>query len=220
MNPLIQEFQQEKNRLWAEVLEKNKLLQRVRSGNFNKEIYGRYLVETYHYTKHNSINQAHVALRPEAPTVYAKFCLHHAEEEHGHELMALHDIESMGLLPNFESELREPLNSTQTLIGYLYWISKSGNVFQRLGYSFWAEDSYSYIREVLAHLQKDLSLSNSQMTFFRAHALIDKGHAEEVESIITRFVHTPEDIRAFKNVMKTSLHLTAAMMDEVAEVCL
>nr|WP_230975073.1 iron-containing redox enzyme family protein [Burkholderia stagnalis] len=120
---------------WGEILDNSSLAQSIRTGEFSKELYMIYMLETYHYTSHNARNQALAGVaHPENP-VYMKFCFDHAADEAGHEMMALHDLRSLGNA-NDELQLPAPLPSTETLIAYLYWASKHGNPFRRLGYSF------------------------------------------------------------------------------------
>lgn len=91
---------------WNHILETSLLSKTILSGDFDVRLYAIYLLETYHYTVHNSRNQALVgaSLELSADIQYLKFCLKHAYEEAGHELMALHDLKTLGL-----SELPSPL---------------------------------------------------------------------------------------------------------------
>jgi pyrroloquinoline quinone (PQQ) biosynthesis protein C len=200
---------------WDDILSKSPLVKRVASGAYDKRLYAVYLIETFHYTFHNSKNQAVVATRREdLDPRYAKFCLKHAKEEVGHELMALHDLNSIGFKLK-AADLPTPSNSTEVLIAYLYHVSQHGNPYRRLGYSFWAENVYGHIGKVLGKLQNDLRLSAAQMSFFRAHSEIDIHHAEEVEQIILGCAKKDEDLQAIRDVALTSLDLTARMLDEI-----
>jgi hypothetical protein len=193
-------------------------LEKVMTPGFaDKRLYAIYLTETYHYTRHNSRNQALIATRPEhIDPRYLKFCLRHAEEEVGHELMALHDIKSMGYQVSEES-LPKPLNSTITLISYLYHIAQHGDPLARLGYSFWAERSYQYIRPLLNLLSSGLGIEKKAMTFFNEHSEIDIDHAKLVDETINRFAKESKDFEAMGDCLETSLRLTSKMMDEVLE---
>jgi hypothetical protein len=191
-------------------------LEKVMTPGFaDKRLYAIYLTETYHYTRHNSRNQALVATRREhIDPRYLKFCLRHAEEEVGHELMALHDLKNMGFQVTEES-LPRPLNSTLTLISYLYQVAQYENPLARLGYSFWAERSYQYIRPLLNLLSTGLGIEKKSMTFFNEHSEIDVDHAKMVDDTIGRFAKTEHDFIAIGDCLETSLRLTSGMMDEV-----
>ncbi|RKH65860.1 iron-containing redox enzyme family protein, partial [Corallococcus llansteffanensis] len=110
-----------------------------------------------------------------------------------------------------------PLAATEVLTGYLYWISYQGNPLQRLGYSYWAESCYEYIRPLMGRVQKTLGLTAAQMTFFVAHADIDEDHSALVNEMIAKKCRTPEDWEDVARVMETSLRLTWRMMDEVVD---
>jgi hypothetical protein len=181
----------------------------------DRRLYGIYLIETYHYAKHNSKNQALVATRRDTlPVNYQKFCLNHALEETGHEYMAFHDLNSIG--HTFaENKLPLPLPETNTLIAYLYDVAQNGNPYSRLGYSFWAEGSYKYIGQTWDMLQGALELKDSQMTFYKAHGDIDEQHSKDVEAAINTYVKTEEDMIAVEEVMLTSLNLTGVMLEGV-----
>lgn len=199
---------------WKRVFETSAFIKTIEQGKVTNSLYAMYLIETYHYTRHNAKNQALVGVSmPIADPQYLRFCFQHAAEEAGHELMAYHDLKC--LLDRRELELPEPLPATEILIAYLYWVSSQGNSLRRLGYSFWAETCYDYIGRLLKKVQKALDLQPAQMTFFVSHAHIDKQHAREVEQMLLRCCQSKADWQAVATVMVTTLRLTAAMMDEV-----
>ena len=187
----------------------------IKPGYASKYLYAIYMIETYHYTFHNSRNQAAVATRNEDLNInYMKFCLHHAEEEAGHEMMALHDIKNLGFKVD-KNNLPEPLNATKDLISYLYEVSNSGNPYARLGYSFWAERVYAYIKPLLTLMSVGVGIKKNSMTFFNEHSDIDAKHAEEVDQAILRFAKTDEDWLAIEECMIGSLERTIKMTHEV-----
>lgn len=143
-----------------------------------------------------------------------KFCLKHAMEEAGHELMALHDIKAMGFDVEIDS-LPEPLAETQALIAYLYRISEQGNPVGRLGYSYWAESSYHYFGEVLHRIKTKLDLTPAMMTFFIEHGEIDQGHFEEIKKSIGSFARSEVDLEDIEKVMINSLRLTGNMLNGI-----
>tara|TARA_R110000868_G_scaffold407454_1_gene688912 strand:- start:2785 stop:3483 length:699 start_codon:yes stop_codon:yes gene_type:complete len=184
-------------------------------GFVDKRLYAMYLCETYHYTLHNARNQALVATRRDTSNIhYMKYCLKHALEETGHEMMALHDLKNLGFEVHQDS-LPKPLMTTETLVAYLYHISEHFSPVARLGYSYWAERSYEFIQPLLAMLSDGIGVPKKAMTFFNEHSEIDAKHAEEVEESIRRFVKSDEDWSAVEEVMVGSLILTTRMMDEV-----
>lgn len=213
-------LEQLKNRLETTMgkLASSPYLEKVLAPGFaTRELYAMYMVETYHYTRHNSRNQALVATRDEnLDPRYMKFCLKHAEEETGHELMAFHDLKNMGYTLSLE-DLPTPLEETKVLIAYLYHVAQNGNPLARLGYSFWAERVYSYIAPLLQMASGNLGIEKKSMTFFNEHSEIDEEHAKQVDQAIERFAKTAQDWEDIGNCLETSLLLTSKMMDAVFE---
>lgn len=203
---------------WQELLKASPLTTLIMSEKFDKRLYAIYLLETYQYTLHNSRNQALVAakLDPLADIQYLKFCLKHAYEEAGHEMMALHDLKSLGSV-TIPSPIPAPLRSTEVLIAYLYRVSETGNLKGRLGYSLWAEDAYSHIAPLLSVVQKKLALKPAQMTFLGEHSVIDAEHIKTVKEMIHHVVKTDDDRAAISNVAITSLELTGLMLNQIAQ---
>lgn len=200
---------------WHELVAPSRFSTRIRSGTFDARLYAIYLIETYHYTLHNSRNQALAGARAfDREPQFLKFCFKHASEEVGHELLALHDLCSLGLERD-TLVLPAPLPSTEVLIAYLYWISQTGNSVQRLGYSFWAERCYRFIGPLLQSARSRLRLQDSQMTFLVAHAQIDDAHGREVVETMERHCRDAADWECVARAMHTSLRLTAQVLDDV-----
>jgi hypothetical protein len=68
----------------------------------------------------------------------------------------MHDLLSLGV-DKSTLEIPTPHPNTEVFIAYLYWISINGNPLQRLGYSFWAEDSYQYIGKLIDNVRTCLN---------------------------------------------------------------
>jgi FkbM family methyltransferase len=187
----------------------------IRPGYASKKLYAIYMMETYHYTFHNSRNQAAIpARRDEMDINYMKFCLHHAEEEAGHEMMAFSDIKKLGFNIS-KNNLPEPLPATQELIRYIYEIAENANPLARLGYSFWAERVYTYITPLLKLMKFGAGIPDKSMTFFNEHSDIDAKHAEDVDEAILRFAKTDADWKAIEECMIGTLDRTIKMTHEV-----
>lgn len=211
----IVELNKTTSALWDKILSESRLIKEIMDGNATKVLYAIYMIETFHYTRHNARNQALVGVRSQnISDRYLSYCFHHANEETGHENMALRDIRSLGFDVSDVTQMR-PLPATETLTAYLYWISFQGNPVQRLGYSFWAENVYSYIDPALKALQESLGLQDSNLKFFVAHASIDEAHAEEVNKMILENCKTNKDFNDVKYVLENTLSLTGRILDDV-----
>jgi hypothetical protein len=183
----------------------------------NPDLYRRTMVEVYHYTRHNSINQA-VSAYPVDPdeTGLLRFCYRHAADELGHEKMVVHDLRAVGLLRQADLQAA-PLPPTQALIHYLYSVALSQGAIPRLGYSYWAESAYGHLAELVARMRTDLGLTDREMAFFVAHQSVDTRHAQQVREAIERYARTSEHHRGVLEVAQTTLYLTGAMLDAILD---
>jgi pyrroloquinoline quinone (PQQ) biosynthesis protein C len=170
------------------------------------------MLQVYHYTRYNSVNQAACAFSadPEQTTLL-RFIYKHALEELGHERMVLRDLEAVGLLPE---EMPAPLAPTQALIAFLNDVAIRKGPIARLGYSYWAEDVYDHIQPILDRFRNDLNLRDEVMTFFVAHSTIDEKHSEEVRLAMERAVKTEEDRQLVREVARVTLWLTGQLLEE------
>lgn len=190
--------------------------QAIDEGAFDERLYALYLLETFHRTRHNARCQTLVAARDDLRNLdYTKYCLHHALEEAGHEQMALDDLEALGYEARPEETLPRPLPATEVFIAYIYYISQHGEPLQRLGYTFWAENSNLYLHALLEKARRRLALQASQMSFFQEHAVLDSGHGLEVEEAIVRLARSERDWEAIERGMDVSLQLTGRFLENV-----
>ncbi|HXA47146.1 MAG TPA: iron-containing redox enzyme family protein [Burkholderiaceae bacterium] len=212
-NVFIDSLQATVDRDWN-TIKQGEFWKLVMGKTVTKALYYDLMMEIYHYTKHNSRNQAATSI-VEAPDALLRFVYQHAAEELGHERMVIHDLESIELLKKDDLQ-RKPLPATEALIGYLYFVAFKYGAAARLGYSFWAENVYDQIGEALAKIRKDLSLADKNMTFFVAHAKIDEKHADQVADCINRFATTPAEQAMVQQVARTTIFLTGQLLEQVA----
>ncbi|MBX7229655.1 MAG: iron-containing redox enzyme family protein [Burkholderiaceae bacterium] len=213
-NSFIDSLQLKINEQWDSI-KKGPFWNLVFMKPISKNLYYDLMIEIYHYTRHNSMNQAVTAFI-DAPEGLLKFVYRHAHEELGHERMVTHDLESIQLLNRADLK-RQPLPATEALIGYLYFVALKYGPIARLGYSFWAENVYHHIDDVLNKIKHDLSLTDKNLSFFVAHAKIDAKHIDEVEECIQKYVKTSEDEGLVEQVARTTLFLTGEMLKQISE---
>ncbi|HEY6503257.1 MAG TPA: iron-containing redox enzyme family protein [Chitinophagaceae bacterium] len=205
---------------WEEILSQPQAINFANSMmGKDRRVYALYLTQVYHYAFHTARNQALVAVnRLNKDIHYMQFCLEHALEETGHELMALHDLRSMGIPINDPAtEIPPALIPTEMLIAYLYWVSSNGNPVQRLGYSYWAERSYGYIGSFVESLTSNLKLEKTQMTFYYNHAHIDDKHAKDVEQILLKVCRTDDDWKQVAKVATVTIDITHSILSAVLD---
>jgi len=174
------------------------------------------MLQMWHYSRHNAMNQAVATFVP-APEALLKFVYRHASEELGHERMVVHDLKSVGIYD--ETDLnRPPLPATEALIGYLYYVALRYGAVARLGYNFWAERSHDHVKELLAKISDDLNLARQNVTFFSKHAETDWAHATQVEQALERFATSARDQALARQVATTSLFLTGQLLNQAASL--
>jgi hypothetical protein len=200
---------------WSDI-KRGEFWRLVQQHAVRKELYRDMMLQVFHYSRHNSINQAVAAFVP-APEGLLKFVYRHAAEELGHEKMVIHDLKSIGMWSDEDADA-SPLPATEALIGYLYFVGLRYGAVARLGYSFWAEGAHAHIQEILAKVCKDLQFTSRNITFFGAHAEADLEHIQQVEEAIARYAVTAQDQALVLRVATTTLSLTGQLLDQVARL--
>ena len=191
----------------------------VTANGFDRSLYRDLMVQVFHYTRFNSVNQALTILKgvPEERGLL-RFVYRHADEELGHEMMVVHDLRSMGLVEQSDDLTSFPkAPATDALINYLSGVALMDGPVARLGYSYWAEDVYEHISPLLVSARSSLQLSDRQMTFFVAHSGMDAEHSAEVRRVIAKVVTTEAHADAIFRVAQTTLWLTTQLMEQTFE---
>ncbi len=187
----------------------------VAARGFDPELYRIVMTQIYHYTRHNSINQAVAAFHAQPEQIgLLRFIYSHAREELGHEKLVLRDLRAVGLLGRDRLVDDVPLPATDALIHYIYGVVLRAGPIPRLGYSYWAETVYDHIGPLLLAARESLGLSDRDMAFFVAHSEIDSRHAVEVRNAICSVVTTREEADAVHRVAVTTLWLTISLMEQ------
>ena len=205
-------------RRWADAAG-SAMWQHVLTEGFDRDLYRLLMVQVFHYTRFNSLNQALCAVRatPDQRALL-RFVYRHADEELGHEQMVVHDLRSIGLIERDEdlTDLRSfpRLPATDALIGYIAGVALTEGAVARLGYSYWAEAVYEHLAPLLFAAARSLGLTERQMTFFTAHSDIDAHHSAEVRRIVAKVAVTADEQEALFRVADTTLWLTHQLMEQ------
>ncbi len=175
-----------------------------------------YLIESYHYVKHNAQHQALAVWQKDVrDRDFMRAALRHALEEVDHDQMALRDLERMGI--ERERVIRsEPLAETMGFTGYLYYLVTRDNPVGRLGYSIWAEGTQKMGPVLINRIKNKYGIADDKkISFFAAHATLDMKHGEECRRSIERFARTPEDQYAVRVAAHTTLKLFINVLEAV-----
>lgn len=211
-----QQLESELKPYWARLRNTRVFRTLMESETVDIDLLRLYLLESYHYVKHNAQHQAMVVWRTDVrERTYMKKMLRHAIEEVDHDQLALNDLVKLGV-DRQAAERSVPLAQTAALTGYLYYEVTRGNPVGRLGYSLWAEGANHLIHEVVTEIKKKLQITDDRdLTFFVAHAALDERHHAEASESIDRFVVTPEDREAVRTVAFTSFELFLGLLEAV-----
>lgn len=175
-----------------------------------------YLIESYHYVKHNAQHQALAVWQKDVrDRDFMRAALQHAVEEVDHDLLALRDLEKMGV-PRAKVEASVPLPQTLGFTGYLYYAVMRENPIGRLGYSIWAEGTQQIGPTIISRLMSKFGIDDERkISFFAAHAKLDMRHGLECCQSIDRFATTPEDRQAIRVVAHTSMALFTDVLEAI-----
>jgi pyrroloquinoline quinone (PQQ) biosynthesis protein C len=181
---------------------------RIWDGTASRELYLRFLTQTYHYVKLTQVLLAHGAraLRDDPdPTrrTFGERFAHHEREEVGHEQWVLDDIRAIGG-DAAAAERAEPgaaVKGYQAMVAFL-WSSR--HPVALMGVSTLLEG----ISEKLGASTTRSFLERSQipgiengLTFFRTHGVADVGHMEEAR-LALRKVADERDRQAIVSVAR------------------
>jgi pyrroloquinoline quinone (PQQ) biosynthesis protein C len=222
---LITELHQLMYREWETILKTNPFTLSLMSGKADKRLFALYLTQVYHLTRHNPVNQALVAQNIlnnnpykilSQKTRYMKFCFHHAEEEVGHEYMALHDLKNLGVEVQ-ENEMPDALAATKVFIDKVYDIALNAHPAARLGYSYWAEGCYEIFKPFSQGITAGMGITAKSTTFLDQHSAIDEKHFEEVKDIIHVAVQDDTAAEGVRQALIETIKLTGDILANVHE---
>src|SRR4030095_491090 len=129
-----EELQKELLPFWAQIAQTRLFKGLLGDQPLRKELLQLYLIESYHYVKHNAQHQALATWQKDVrDREFMRKALQHALEEVDHDLLALRDLERMGI-PRDRVERSIPLPETLGFTGYLYYAVTRENPIGRLGY--------------------------------------------------------------------------------------
>ncbi|WP_420592093.1 iron-containing redox enzyme family protein [Bacterioplanoides sp.] len=212
-NKFLEELNQVVAEGWAGIKE-GIFWKTVTEEGWTKELWRTVMVEVYHYVKHNSKHQAMaVQSIDHTDTKFVGWAIRHAGEELGHENMIVRDLASIGL-DDFSQFEKPPLGGAAALNGYLYNVAKTYGAVARLGYSYWAENSYEHLWGLIEQAQEQLNFEEKNLTFYIEHAKIDEKHAAEVKRVVLEKAVTDEDRRQILEVARVTLLLSGEVVND------
>jgi pyrroloquinoline quinone (PQQ) biosynthesis protein C len=174
---------------------------RLHTGQLDLCHYQGFLLETYHNTGYNPQLQAYASMFiPNNPRPVVKRFYQHAISEIGHDLLAMADLEVLGVSNEFVRSTR-PLPMTTAFFANAVWgIQRRGPAYY-LGYLFHLEFSPTESGQThLAMLDKK-GIPRQAMTFLEEHATVDIGHNKFMEQYIEELITSDEQ----EDILRDSL---------------
>jgi pyrroloquinoline quinone (PQQ) biosynthesis protein C len=178
--------------------------------NLNPEVYKWWLAQTYFYTSHSEKLLRYFS-ENSSNELIAKRWLAHADEEAGHENMAIGDLKRMGGKIEDYIELPE----TSALYKTQYFIAKETHGIANFGWALALEG-------LAAHMCKDMidqmveAHGENCMKFILVHVNEDPAHLDAALEVVSQIGATDQIIQ---NIQNTAYYY-CKMLDELEEFAL
>lgn len=155
-------------------------IQAVVAGKADPSFYRRYLENVWHYAQHSStvIGLAGSRCVGSHPPL-AKYLLHHALEELGHDEWALEDLAALGADVDAARRSR-PVPACAAMIGFEYYTAGHANPVGLFGWLYVLEAMGDDLGHMVANaLSEGLSLPDG-VRFLAGHGDADEDHTREI----------------------------------------
>lgn len=172
----------------------------VFNGHFDLATYLAFLHQAYNHVRHTAplLAAAQKHLRPDQQWV-AKALEDYIEEEAGHEVWILNDIEACGENRQRWAE-KPPEFATEMMVAYLYDYVTRVNAMGIFGMVLVLEGTSSSLAPAVGTIvQEKLDLPDAAMTYLTTHGELDQEHIAHFEQVMDR-VTDEADKRAIVHV--------------------
>jgi len=186
--------------------------ERVRKGDLGLNHYKGLLLETYHHAGMNPQIQAACTMHFKGkPRNIIKKFFQHAISEIGHDLMALSDLQALGVKKEVVINSR-PLPSTIAYNAYPMYEMNYGNHLSYLGYLFHLEFMPTQSGSDYIKALKAIGVADNALTFIEEHRTVDEEHNKYMEKYVKELVLTEEDLEDVLYATTVSCHLHKNML--------
>jgi heme oxygenase len=194
------------------------LVSRLMAGEPSREAYADYLRNVYAYAAHSAKVIALAASRcMNSHPELARYLLHHAEEEQGHDDWALADLADLGF-SKAEVLAVDPVPSCSAMIGFEYYTAAYDNPVGLFGWLYVLESMGDDLgSHVSAAINQALGLEGKALRFLAGHGINDVAHTADLTDRISRLVQEPQDIRAVAHVAEVMALLYTGIFREIGE---
>jgi pyrroloquinoline quinone (PQQ) biosynthesis protein C len=191
------------------------------AGRLDPAFYIAYLSNVYHYAQHSAtvIGMAGARAVVRNPEL-ARYLLHHADEELGHEQWALDDLGALGVSADAVRASR-PVPACTAMIGYEYYIANHANPVGLFGWLYTLEamgdDLGARIAQAISpHLKVS---AGPGLKFLAGHGEADHEHTADLTQMISTHITDPADVADVNHVADVVGELYVSMFRQIdAEV--
>lgn len=170
------------------------VIRRALAGDVTRELYVAFLTQAYHHVRHTVPLLMAVGARvPDRHAWLRDAILHYLEEETGHDVWILNDIERAGG-DRAAAAASEPAVATEAMVAYAYDTVTRRNPLGFFGMVHVLEGtSVALALNAAGRIQQALGLPSNAFTYLKSHGELDKEHINDLAGILERF--TDDDDR-------------------------
>ena len=146
----------------------------------------------------------------------ARYLLHHAEEEQGHDAWALEDLADLGVSADAALAM-DPVPSCRALVGYVHFLAGDTNPIGLFGWMYVLEAVGKDLGTIVGQALRDAMPHGSEgaVRFVARHGEADADHAEDLARQIEAHVERPEDHKAILDAGEVVAGLYLRMFREL-----
>lgn len=169
------------------VLTSAPVIRRALTGEVTHELYLEFLTQAYHHVRHTIPLLMAVGARLDASHHWLQDeIVHYLDEEVGHDLWILNDIDAAGGDSNVVRN-GPPAIETDAMVAYAYDTVTRRNPVAFFGMVFVLEGtSVALALQAADAIQRALDLPDRAFTYLRSHGKLDQEHVGHLASIVNR----------------------------------
>jgi pyrroloquinoline quinone (PQQ) biosynthesis protein C len=193
------------------------IIRRALAGQLSRDEYIAFLTQAFHHVRHTVPLMMAVGARlPLQMGWLRKKIIHYTEEEEGHELWILNDIEAAGGDASAASR-SQPSAATDSMVAYAYDTAMRRNPVGFFGMVFVLEGaSVALASNAADRIQAALQLPNRALTYLRSHGELDQQHVHDLYGILDR-LEEAEDRDAVERCARVMFRLYGNIFRDLDE---
>lgn len=213
----MEELQAIRKRVYEELRE-TRIVKGVLEGSPDLEAYKRYLMNARYYAQFSPVVMSLGGSRcVNSHPALARYLLHHAAEEQGHDAWALADLADLGV-DEATARAARPVPSCAGLVGYVHYLAGFANPLALYGWMYILEAVGKDLGTIVGNaLSSGLDTGGRAVRFVAGHGVADADHAEELAEQISEHVKAPEDRAAVNDAARVVAELYLRMFREIGE---